>query len=184
MEDRKIIDLYQSREERAISETDRKYGPYCYKIAYNILENKEDSEESVYDTYWDAWNAIPPHRPTMLASFLGKITRRISIDRWRHRTAGKRGGNEIDLALDELAWCVSNSRSLEDEMERKELVRVINRFLGSLTVVDRRVFMQRYWAMSSIKDIATTYGFSQSKVASILHRTRKKLRLILEKEGF
>lgn len=106
MEDRKIIDLYQSREERAIAETDRKYGPYCYKIAYNILENKEDSEESVYDTYLDAWNAIPPHRPTMLASFLGKITRRISIDRWRHRTAGKRGGNEIDLALDELAWCV------------------------------------------------------------------------------
>lgn len=184
MEDRKIIDLYQSREERAISETDRKYGPYCYKIAYNILENKEDSEESVYDTYLDAWNAIPPHRPAMLASFLGKITRRISIDRWRHRTAIKRGGNEIDLALDELDWCVSDSRSLEDEMDRKELVRVINHFLSSLSVVDRRIFMQRYWAMASIKDIATTYGFSQSKVTSILHRTRKKLRLILEKEGF
>ena len=184
MEDRQIIDLYWSRSEEAISETDTKYGPYCYKIAYNILTNKEDSEESVYDTYMDAWNAMPPHRPAMLASFLGKITRRISIDRWRSRTATKRGGNEIDLALDELEWCVADSRTLEDEMDRKELVRTVNQFLSSLAVTDRRVFLQRYWAMASIEDIAVTYGFSQSKVASMLHRTRKKLRIILEKEGF
>lgn len=184
MEDTQIIDLYWERSEQAISETDRKYGPYCYKIAYSILSSKEDSEESVYDTYMDAWNAIPPHRPAMLASFLGKITRRISIDRWRGRTAAKRGGNEIDLALDELEWCVSDSRSLEDEMDQKELIHTVNRFLGSLTVMERRVFLQRYWAMTSVEDIASTYHFTQSKVASMLHRTRKKLRDVLEKEGF
>lgn len=184
MEDKQIIDLYWNRSEEAISETDTKYGPYCYKIAYNILTNKEDSEESVYDTYMDAWNAMPPHRPTLLASFLGKITRRISIDRWRGRTATKRGGREIDLALDELEWCVSDSRSLEDELDRKELIRAVNQFLSSLPVTERRVFLHRYWAMESIENIAVTYNFSQSKVASMLHRTRKKLRIILEKEGF
>lgn len=184
MEDRQIIDLYWSRSEEAISETDTKYGPYCYKIAYNILTNREDSEESVYDTYMDAWNAMPPHRPAMLASFLGKITRRISIDRWRERTAAKRGGNEIDLALDELEWCVSDSRSLEAELDRKELIRVVNQFLSTLPITERRVFLLRYWSISSIEEIARTYGFTQSKTASILHRTRKKLRAVLEKEGF
>lgn len=184
MEDKQIIDLYWNRSEQAISETDTKYGPYCYKIAYNILTNKEDSEESVYDTYMDAWNAMPPHRPSLLASFLGKITRRISIDRWRVRTAAKRGCTETALALDELEWCVADSRILEDEMDRKELIRTINHFLGSLTVTERRVFLQRYWAMESIEDIAVTYNFSQSKVTSMLYRTRKKLRNTLEKEGF
>lgn len=184
MEDIQIIDLYWKRSEQAISETDTKYGPYCYKIAYNILTNKEDSEESVYDTYMDAWNAMPPHKPTLLASFLGKITRRISIDRWRGRTAAKRGGKEIDLALDELEWCVTDSRSLEDELDRKELIRTVNQFLASLSVTERRVFLQRYWAMESIDTIAVTYNFSQSKVSSMLHRTRQKLRIILDKEGF
>lgn len=184
MEDRQIIDLYWNRSEEAISETDTKYGPYCYKIAYNILANKEDSEESVYDTYMDAWNAMPPHRPAMLASFLGKITRRISIDRWRGRTAAKRGGNEIDLALDELEWCVSDSRSLEVELDRKELIRVVNQFLSTLPSTERRVFLLRYWSISSIEEIAAAYGFTKNKTASMLHRTRKKLRAVLEKEGF
>lgn len=184
MEDRQIVDLYWSRSEEAISQTQAKYGRYCYKIAYNILGNKEDSEESVSDTYLDAWNAIPPHRPTLLSSFLGKITRRISIDRWRARTAGKRGGCETDLALEELEWCVSGSRSLEDELDRKELIRALDRFLGALPEMERRVFLQRYWAMASIGDICALYHFSESKVASMLHRTRKKLRTALEKEGF
>lgn len=184
MEDKQIIDLYWKRSEQAISETDTKYGPYCYKIAYNILTNKEDSEECVYDTYMDAWNAMPPHKPTLLGSFLGKITRRISIDRWRLRTAAKRGGNEIDLALDELDWCVSDSRSLEDELDQKELIGAVNQFLAALSVTERRVFLQRYWAMESIDTIAVTYNFSQSKVTSMLHRTRHKLRIMLDKEGF
>lgn len=184
MEDKQIIDLYWKRSEQAISETDTKYGSYCYNIAYNILSNKEDSEESVYDTFMDAWNAMPPHRPALLASFLGKITRRISIDRWRGRAAAKRGGTETALALDELEWCVAESRALEDEMDRKELIRTVNHFLGSLTVTERRVFLHRYWAMDSIENIAATYNFSQSKVTSMLHRTRKKLRSTLEKEGF
>ena len=184
MEDRQIIDLYWNRSEEAISETAAKYGPYCYKIAYNILSNQEDSEECVYDTYMDVWNAIPPHRPVFFASFLGKITRRISIDRWRERSAAKRGSNETSLALDELEWCVSDSRSLEDELDRKELIRAVNRFIASLPTTERRVFLQRYWAMASIENISAAYNFSQSKVASMLHRTRKKLRAALKKEGF
>lgn len=183
MEDKQIIDLYWKRSEQAISETDTKYGPYCYKIAYNILSNKEDSEESVYDTYMDAWNAMPPHRPTLLACFLGKITRRISIDRWRGQTAAKRGGNEIDLALEELEYCAADSHTVEQAYERKQLALVFNRFLGSLPETQRRVFLCRYWYLDSISDIANYYGFSDSKVTSMLHRTRKKLRAVLEKEG-
>lgn len=106
MEDNRIVDLYWARSEDAITETSEKYGKYCYAIAYNILSNAEDADESVNDTYLDAWHNMPPHRPSILSTFLGKITRRISIDKWRGRTADKRGGGEIVLALDELADCV------------------------------------------------------------------------------
>lgn len=106
MEDNSIVDLYWARSEDAITETSEKYGKYCYAIAYNILSNAEDADESVNDTYLDAWHNMPPHRPAILSTFLGKITRRISIDKWRGRAANKRGGGEIVLALDELADCV------------------------------------------------------------------------------
>ncbi len=183
MDDELIVQLYWDRSESAISETDRKYGSYCKSIAYNILQNIEDAEESVNDTYMDAWNAMPPHRPSILATFLGKITRRISIDRWRSQTRLKRGGGEITLALEELDECIAGSQNVEKEMERKELAQLINRFLDSLPVPERRVFLSRYLYMDSIKDIAQKFGFSQSKVMSMLHRLRQKLRRHLE-EGY
>lgn len=113
MDDQEIVALYWARSEQAISETSSKYGSYCYSIAYNILHSSEDAEESVNDTYNDAWNSIPPHRPSVLSTFLGKITRRISIDRWRRRTAEKRGGGEMSLVLDELQECVAEGKNTE-----------------------------------------------------------------------
>ncbi len=184
MDDNIIVDLYFQRSERAITETATKYGNYCYSIAYNILSNNEDAEESVNDTYNDAWNSIPPHRPSILATFLGKITRRISIDRWRKRNAEKRGGGEIPLVLDELQDCIANVTSVEEEYEKKHLSDVINIFVKSLPETEQKVFLCRYWYVDSIGSISKQFSFSESKVKSMLFRTREKLRLVLIKEGF
>lgn len=184
MEDKQIVELYFRRSEQAIAETDTKYGPYCYSIAYNILTNREDSEESVSDTYMAAWNAMPPRRPAILATFLGKITRHLSIDRWRSRNACKRGGGEMVLALEELDACVSGEESAEQKYLRKELSVFINRFLDALSETERSVFLCRYWYLDSISDIAEQFAFSESKVKSMLSRTRGKLRRELEREGY
>lgn len=184
MEDQKIIDLYWQRSEQAIRETDIKYGGYCYAIAYNILSNREDSEESVSDTYMAAWRSMPPQKPNILSAFLGKITRHLSIDRWRRKTADKRGGGEVVLALEELENCVSGAESVEEGLQRKELTVLINRFLDSLSETERQVFLCRYWYADSMQDIADTFGFSKAKVNSMLYRTREKLRKVLQKEGY
>ena len=141
MDDKQIVELYWQRNESAIDETASKYGPYCHSIAYNILDNDADAEESVNDTYLDAWNSMPPHRPSILATFLGKITRRISIDRWRKRSAEKRGGGQITVVLDELEECLSDGKSVEQEVEAKILSEVINAFVKSLPDTEQRVFL-------------------------------------------
>ena len=184
MEDNRIVDLYWQRNENAISETASKYGKYLHSISYQILSNAQDAEECVNDTYRDAWNTMPPHRPSILSTFLGKITRRISIDLWRKYSAEKRGSGEIALALDELEDCVSGSESVEEESERMELTRILNGFLSALPDTERNVFLCRYWYMDSVPSIANQFGFSESKVTSMLHRTRAKLRVLLEKEGY
>lgn len=183
MEDSRIVELYWQRNESAISETASKYGGYLNTISYQILSNTEDAEECVNDTYVDAWNCMPPHRPSILSTFLGKITRRISIDLFRKRNAGKRGGGETALALDELEECVAGEGGVEDEIERQELRKTVNAFLASLPAVERQVFMRRYWYMDSVSDIAEMFGFSESKTASMLHRTRGKLKARLGEEG-
>lgn len=183
MDDQAIIDLYFVRSENAISETAVKYGGYCYSIAYNILANKEDAEESVSDTWLTAWRSIPPKRPSALAVFLGKITRNGAISRWRERNAGKRGGGETDLALEELAECVADANTVESTYAHRETVLAFNRFLGTLPETERNVFLRRYWCVDTMADIAASFGFSESKVKSMLHRTRQKLHKQLEKEG-
>ena len=183
MEDQGIVELFFDRSEQAIVETDKKYGGYCYAIAYNILSSLEDSEESVSDTYLTAWNTIPPRKPNLLNAFLGKITRHISIDRWRKLSAQKRGGREMILALDELGECV-DTQGLEAEISQRELTRILNRFLMSLPETERNVFLCRYWYLDSIETIVKITGFSQSKVTSMLHRTRGKLRKKLSQEGY
>ncbi len=185
MTDARIIELYFERSERAISETDIKYGPYCRSIAYNILHDREDSEESVNDTYLRAWNSLPPEKPDILTAFLGKICRRLSIDRWRRDRAKKRGGDEMPLALEELEYCIpAGSGDPAEELELKELQSLYERFLSSLPTVDRRVFLCRYFYMDSVTAIALRFNFTESKVKSMLHRTRGKFRALLEKEGY
>lgn len=183
MEDHAIIELYWERSEDAISKTAAKYGGYCYTIAYNILSNNEDAEESVNDTWLAAWNTMPPRRPKLLAAFLGKMTRYISLDRWKNRTARKRGGGEVPLVLEELEECISGEDSVEKEYLQKEFAKSLNQFVEDLPDVERKVFLCRYWYMDSIETIAERFGFSESKVASMLHRTRGKLRKMLEQEG-
>ena len=183
MEDHAIIELYWERSEEAISKTAAKYGGYCYTIAYNILSNNEDAEESVNDTWLAAWNTMPPRRPKLLAAFLGKMTRHISLDRWKNRTARKRGGGEVPLVLEELEECISGEDSVEKEYLQKEFAKTLNQFMEYLPEMERKVFLCRYWYMDSIEDIAECFGFSESKVTSMLHRTRGKLRKMLEQEG-
>lgn len=183
MEDEAIIDLYFSRSEQAIRETERKYGGYCYSIAMNILTDNEDAQECVSDTYMAAWNTIPPKKPALLRAFLGRITRYISIDCWRRRSSAKRGGGEIVLALDELEDCASPAESVETAMEKKQAALALNRFLDSLPEMERNVLLLRYWYLDSIDQIAQATGFTPSKVKSMLHRTRAKLKTHLEKEA-
>lgn len=184
MDDKSIVDLYWQRSENAISETQAKYGGYCYSIAYNVLASNEDAEESVNDTYLAAWNQLPPHRPSVLATFLGRITRNISISKWRTRSAHKRGGGEIVLALEELGECVAGRQNIESAYIRKEAVAAFNDFLDALSPVERNVFLRRYWFLDSIADIAKSFGFTQGKVKSMLHRTRTKLRSQFAQEDF
>lgn len=181
-DDQKIIELYCSRSENAIAETAGKYGKYCNAIAYGILGSREDAQECVSDAYLTAWNAIPPRRPADLGTYLGKITRNLSIDRLRARSREKRGGGEAPLALDELEEVVAGSDSPENEAVRKELIAALNRFLGELTAQERYVFVRRYWYLDSLTDIAEKTGFSGSKVASMLYRLRGRLKKQLIKE--
>lgn len=182
MNDSDIVALYFERDESAILRTDEKYGKYCFRIANNILSDKGESEESVNDTYDAAWRAIPPHKPTVLSAFLAKLCRRISIDKLRKRTAGKRAEGGTALVLDELSECVSSDESITDELERKRLREVINRFVGALSDSERRVFILRYFHMYAIESISFATGFSESKIKSMLMRIRGRLRTVLEKE--
>lgn len=183
MDDAQIVGLYWRRDESAITETALKYGSYCYAIAYQILGNNGDAEESVNDTYLDAWNSIPPHRPSVLSTFLGKITRRISIDRWRRHNAEKRGGGQIAVVLDELTECLSDGKSVEQAVEQQLLSEVISAFVKTLPDAEQRVFLCRYFYLDPVDEIARRFGFSVSKVKSMLFRTREKLRRKLRKEG-
>lgn len=183
MEDSRIIDLYFQRSEEAISQTAAKYGNYCFSIARNIVSSQEDASEAVNDTYLACWNAIPPHRPNSLTAFLGKITRRISINRCLAARTAKRGGGETELALEELSGCIPSHMDVEKEMEAVELAGILNRFVRELPDTERRVFVCRYWYVTPVKEIAQQFGFSTSKVKSMLLRTRNKLKKVLQKEG-
>lgn len=183
MEDAQIIDLYFARSEQAIAATSHKFGNYLYSIAHNILSSHRDSEEAVNDTYLGAWRSIPPHRPVRLSTYLGKITRRISLEKWKAMHAQKRGGGEVTLALEELGECVSGCDSPETAMEMKELTQIINTFLKTLPETEQKVFLCRYWYLAPLKTIAKQFGFSESKVKSMLSRSRKKLKTHLQKEG-
>lgn len=184
MDDKQIVDLYFARKEQAIRETAKKYGKYCFSIAWNILQSNADAEETVNDTYMGAWNSIPPHRPAMLSTYLGKITRRLSLKRWTANRTQKRGSGEAAMALDELAGCIPSDFDVESQIETAELTQILNKFVRNLSKAERDVFLCRYWYLDSIEAIARRFNFSQSKVKSMLSRTRKKLYAHLQKEGY
>ena len=184
MEDTLIIDLYFERNERAIVETERKYGRYCFAVANNILSNEQDSEECVNDTYNKTWNAIPPKRPNSLKLFLARITRNLAFDKIKSETREKRGGNNLILALDEISEIISNDANVEAELESKELMGAVNTFLHSLPQRDCNVFISRYFYLESIEKISKKYRLSTSNTSKILSRNRARLKEYLKKEGY
>lgn len=184
MEDREIVELYWRRSDRAVQESEKKYGPWCRTIAKNIVADLRDAEECVSDTWLAAWNAMPDKRPEKLGGFLGKLTRNLALDRWRAGQRRKRGGGETPLALEELSECIPGGGNVEETVELRELSRTVAAFVRALPETERQVFASRYYALASMEEIATRSGFSQAKVKSLLHRTRLRLRAELEKEGY
>lgn len=184
MDDEKIVQLYCERNEQAIQETANKYGNYCNSIAKNILGNNEDAEECVNDTYLNTWNSIPPHKPKMLSTFLGKIVRNLAFNKYKHDHADKRGGGELPLVLDELAECVSGNENIADAFVMKEIVSAINEFLSTLSEIKRNLFIRRYWYTESIVDIAKSYDMESTAVSMMLNRIRSKLHNYLIERGY
>ena len=184
MEDEAIIKLYFARDERAVQETDQKYGRYCFTLADAILHNHQDSEETVSDTYLKAWNAIPPKKPEVLKLFLAKITRNLAFTRWRGYSAQKRGGGEMNLVLEELGECVAAPGQVEDHLNGKELALTIRAFLDTLPEREQNLFLRRYFFVEESNVIARRYGMKRATVLRTLSRTREKLRAYLIKEGY
>lgn len=184
MQDEQIVALYLKRDETAITATERKYQRYLLAIAYNILEDREDSMESVNDTYLAAWNSIPPHQPSMLSTYLGKLTRRISIDLFRKKHRQKRVASEYTLSLSELGECVADHHSVDERLQIQLLVAALNRFLRSLPEKDRNLFISRYYFMDPLKKSAGYCGITEGTAKRRLFRIREWLRRFLQEEGF
>ncbi|MBP5654661.1 MAG: sigma-70 family RNA polymerase sigma factor [Clostridiales bacterium] len=184
MTDENIICLYWDRNEDAILETSRKYGHYCYTIAYNILYNNEDSEECVNDTYNRAWNSMPPQRPSILSAFLGKITRNISLNRYKESHAQKRTGDQFAVVLDELGEIASGTAGPEKMTEEGEFTKAVNDFLSGLPKDKRVMFVRRYWYSDDIGTIAGRLGIPENNVSVALRRIRIKLGEYLTERGF
>ena len=181
MDDNKIIGLYFDRDERAIKETEEKYGRLIFSIADNILNSREDADECVNDTYLGVWNSSPPMRPISLRAYICKIARNVSLRRLEYESADKRGKN-LTVSMSELEEVLCDSQ-IADGVTDGEISRLISDFLRSEPKIKRDVFIRRYYFFDSIEDIAKRYAFSQSKVKSMLFHTRRKLKDFLEKEG-
>lgn len=183
MEDAAIVELFWQRSEKAITETDRKYGRYCRSIACNICGIREDAEECVNDTWFQAWNRMPEERPGLLSVFLGGITRNLALDRVKTGRRKKRGSGQVPLALEELAECVADNITLEQTVEDRELERTVGAFVAGLPETEKIVFILRYWYLVPVSKISEKLQFSESKTKSILFRTRKKLKSHLQEVG-
>jgi len=183
LDDVMIIDLYFSRDEKAIDATARKYGNYCFTISNNILKNNDDAQECVNDTYLRTWDNIPPAKPINLRAFLGRITRNLSLDRYKFNRTKKREGSEFELLLTELEDCISTNLTIEAEFDSNFVVQIINDWLLSQSPENKTLFVRRYWHAESINDLASNHQMSESKVKSVLFRMRKNLKIQLKKEG-
>ncbi|MBE6542410.1 MAG: sigma-70 family RNA polymerase sigma factor [Ruminococcaceae bacterium] len=184
MDDESIVRMFWARDEQAIPSTADKYGKYCISIAQNILGNKEDAEECVNDAYLQAWNSIPPHRPNVLSTFLGRLVRNLSINKYRHNIVKKRGGGQATVVLEEISELISDGESIENLLERRELLKSIEDFLDKLPENKRRIFVCRYWFFESVTEISNRFGITENSVSVTLNRLRKKLHKHLLERGF
>ena len=181
MEDKQIIDLYWERNEAAIAETDRAYGGKLYTLAGGIVRNRQDAEESVSDTYMKAWETIPPQHPQYFFAYLAKICRNFAFGKLDWKNAEKRKAEVVALSQ-EMESCIPDTNR-EEEREGKEIGLALNRFLTTLTLENRLLFLRRYWYCESIAQIAQRYHMREGTVKTRLHRIRAQLKLHLEKEG-
>lgn len=184
MDDSKIIELYTQRNECAIKESQRKYGAYCYAIAYGILKIREDSEECVSDTWLKTWESIPPAKPLSLKAFLGKITRNSALNRYRAMNTEKRTDSNTQDVIYELSECLSEDSIPDKAYDVKQLGQAIGEFIKTLSKRDQSIFVGRYFYTLSVGNIAKLLGMSEKYVSNVLSRTRNKLKKYLEKEGF
>lgn len=182
MDDKQIIDLYFAREEQALRETELKYGAFCFRISMNILGIREDAEECVSDTYFSVWKQIPPTVPQSLKAFLGRVTRNLSISRFRAMRAKKRY-NGMEVLLSELGDCVPSSEHVERTVEAKELSGYISEWLDSLPAEDCALFVRRYWFGDAVQELAEKCGITAAQMAQRMLRLRKSLRAALEQKG-
>ena len=182
--EREIIALYRRRDEDAIRRTAEALGGYCYTVAYNVLNSREDAEECVNDTYLAVWNAIPPAEPASLKAFVTAITRRLALNRYKEQNRDKRGGGQVPLALEELSEVVSDTEDIPADYARKELLESMTRFLQGCSPRDRGLFLDRYMRLEPTAVLAKRYHVKEAQVLLILSRTRKKLKAHLEKEGY
>ena len=183
MDDTQIIDLYWDRDQGAITATAGKYGSFLHALSWNILRSHHDAEECVNDTYFRAWNAMPPQRPGILSAFFAKLTRNLSLDRWRRERAAKRGGSQTEAALHELEDCLPDRHGPEEQLEAGETAALISAFLRAQPELDRRLFVRRYFYLESVAALAARFRLTQGQVKSRLHRTRGRLKRALEQEG-
>ena len=184
MDDRDLIRLFFKRDESAIQKTSEKYGHYCFTVAWNILFDREDSEECVNDTWLKTWELIPPQRPVRFQYFLAKITRNFALNRLRSETREKRGGGEYETALEELEYALHTDSDPQKELMAAELAKAVNRFVKGLPERERNIFIRRYFYLETPKQIADRYSIGTNNVSVILNRTRNKLKEMLQKEGY
>ena len=180
MQDSQIVALYLARDERAIAETEAKYSSHCTHIALNILQNLQDAEECVNDTWLHTWNSIPPAKPALLKTYVGKITRNLAIDRYRTEHREKRGCGEVAVAFDEISEITASDLSADDAWREQAFVELLNKFLYAQPERQRNIFVRRYFYTDSVPDIAKRFGTSQANVLKILSRTRQKLKEYLD----
>ena len=185
MNDDEIINLFFERNEKALTEIEKKYGQRLLSTARNILRDERDAEECVNDAYLKAWDSIPPNRPSFLSAYLAKITRNLSINKWKNKQTQKRGGGAIPLLLDEISEtvCDDNESLPEKTLERKELAKAISDFLRGLQSRERSAFVLRYFNGESVKEVAEACKTSENAMKSLLFRLRKRLKIFLETEG-
>lgn len=182
MEDERIIELFFERSEQGLRELDIKYGKVCHRLSHNILNSWPDAEECVNDAYLGAWNAIPPAKPNPLQAYICKIVRNISLKLYYRKEAAKRNST-YDIAMEELKRQLSSPNTVETEIEARELVRIIESFLDTLTVENRVIFMRRYWFSDSYKDIAERIGLTEKNISVRLTRIRQKMKQYLIERG-